>query len=291
MNIKTGMVVSSLFVFLIGFIIAHVCLSDTSGNGWFNKLRLYIYFPLTMWCLVYYLVCLCYAGYRLSLVWMWLLFALFGAVRITMIIMKMEGALPFVIPVFLKVVYYVVFTAGTIFFLVVEYKVVDDMTAYPPADLEYIVVLGAGLQGRQPSNPLKVRIKRAAEYMEENPDTILIASGGQGPTEIISEAECIKEQLTDVYGIDPDRIIMEQKSTNTIENLKYSLELIGDPEHSVGIVSNGFHEHRAMLIAGQAGYKNVTPVPSTTLLPVGVHYIVREFFGVVSLYLGLQGRV
>lgn len=291
MNIKTGMVVSSLFVFLIGFIIAHVCLSDTSGNGWFNKLRLYIYFPLTMWCLVYYLVCLCYAGYRLSLVWMWLLFALFGAVRITMIIMEMEGALPFVIPVFLKVVYYVVFTAGTIFFLVVEYKVVDDMTAYPPADLEYIVVLGAGLQGRQPSNPLKVRIKRAAEYMEENPDTILIASGGQGPTEIISEAECIKEQLTDVYGIDPDRIIMEQKSTNTIENLKYSLELIGDPEHSVGIVSNGFHEHRAMLIAGQAGYKNVTPVPSTTLLPVGVHYIVREFFGVVSLYLGLQGRV
>ena len=291
MNIKTGMVVSSLFVFLIGFIIAHVCLNDTSGNGWFNKLRLYIYFPLTMWCLVYYLVCLCYAGYRLSLVWMWLLFALFGAVRITMIIMEMEGALPFVIPVFLKVVYYVVFTAGTIFFLVVEYKVVDDMTAYPPADLEYIVVLGAGLQGRQPSNPLKVRIKRAAEYMEENPDTILIASGGQGPTEIISEAECIKEQLTDVYGIDPDRIIMEQKSTNTIENLKYSLELIGDPEHSVGIVSNGFHEHRAMLIAGQAGYKNVTPVPSTTLLPVGVHYIVREFFGVVSLYLGLQGRV
>ena len=291
MNIKTGMVVSSLFVFLIGFIIAHVCLNDTSGNGWFNKLRLYIYFPLTMWCLVYYLVCLCYAGYRLSLVWMWLLFALFGAVRITMIIMEMEGALPFVIPVFLEVVYYVVFTAGMIFFLVVEYKVVDDMTAYPPADLEYIVVLGAGLQGRQPSNPLKVRIKRAAEYMEENPDTILIASGGQGPTEIISEAECIKEQLTDVYGIDPDRIIMEQKSTNTIENLKYSLELIGDPEHSVGIVSNGFHEHRAMLIAGQAGYKNVTPVPATTLLPVGVHYIVREFFGVVSLYLGLQGRV
>ena len=291
MNIKNGMVLSSLFVFLIGFIIAHVCLSDTSGNGWFNKLRIYIYFPLTMWCLVYYLVCICYSGYRLSLVWMWLLFALFGGVRITMIMLEMEGVLPFTIPVLLKVIYYIVFTVGMVFFLVVEYKVVDAMTAYPPGNLEYIVVLGAGLRGRQPSNPLKVRIIRAAEYMEENPDTVLIASGGQGRTEIISEAECIKEQLTEVYGIDSDRIIMEQKSTNTIENLKYSLEIIGDPEQSVGIVSNGFHEYRAMLIAKQAGYKNVTPVPSTTLLPVGVHYIVREFFGVVSLYLGLQGGV
>ena len=291
MNIKTWMVVSSLFVFLIGFIIAHVCLSDTSGNGWFNKLRIYIYFPLTMWCLVYYFVCLCYAGYRLSLVWMWLLFALFGALRIAMIILEMEGVLPFSIPIAVKILYYIIFTVGTIFFLTVEYKVVDAMTAYPPSNLEYIVVLGAGLRGRQTSNPLKVRIVRAAEYMEENPDTILIASGGQGSTEIISEAECIKEQLTDVYGIDPERIIMEQKSTNTIENLKYSLEIIGDPEQSVGIVSNGFHEYRAMLIAEQAGYKNVTPVPSTTLLPVGVHYIVREFFGVVSLYLGLLGSV
>ena len=98
MNIKTGMVVSSLFVFLIGFIIAHVCLSDTSGNGWFNKLRIYIYFPLTMWCLVYYFVCLCYAGYRLSLVWMWLLFALFGAVRIVMIILNQKWKGCFLLP-------------------------------------------------------------------------------------------------------------------------------------------------------------------------------------------------
>jgi uncharacterized SAM-binding protein YcdF (DUF218 family) len=60
------------------------------------------------------------------------------------------------------------------------------------------------------------------------------------------------------------------------------MDIIGDPAASVGIITNSFHEYRAMQIALKAGYENVNKVPATTLLPVGIHYMVREFFGVVE---------
>ena len=80
------------------------------------------------------------------------------------------------------------------------------------------------------------------------------------------------------------RIILEDKSTDTEENLKNSLVIIGDEDAYVGIISNGFHEYRAMSIARNVGYNNVHSVPAVTLFPVGIHYTVREFFGMVEFY-------
>nr|WP_243108315.1 YdcF family protein [Butyrivibrio sp. X503] len=159
------------------------------------------------------------------------------------------------------------------------------MSAVPDKDLDYIILLGAGLNGTEPSNPYRVRIKRAGEYLSENEETIVIASGGQGEYEQISEAECAKRVLVRDYGIDESRIFLEEKSTDTHENLKFSLEIIGDPTARVGIVTNSFHEHRALAIAKKVGFENADPVPATTLLPVGIHYVVREFFGMVEFYL------
>ena len=115
------------------------------------------------------------------------------------------------------------------------------MNAEPEPKLEYVIVLGAGLNGSTPSNTLKKRIEEGYIYMSENPDTILIASGGQGFKESISEAECIKRELVKM-GISEDRIILEDRSTSTIENLKYSLMILGDPDAEVGIITNSFHE-------------------------------------------------
>ena len=90
--------------------------------------------------------------------------------------------------------------------------------------------------------------------MKNNKKTIAIASGGQGAGEDISEAESIKRGLLK-QGIDESRILLEDKSTDTVENIKYSKKLI--PKHlDTGlVVTNDFHLYRAKSIARDQGLK------------------------------------
>ena len=68
-------------------------------------------------------------------------------------------------------------------------------------------------------------------------------------------------------------------------HFKYSYEIIGDPNASVGVITNGFHELRALSIAKRTGFNNAYSVPAVTLYPVGIHYVVREFFGMMEYYI------
>ncbi|MBR6257560.1 MAG: YdcF family protein [Lachnospiraceae bacterium] len=283
--IKIIMLAASFVIAVAGMITAHMLLKKVKKHTFFDVLMVYVYTPAAIWSVVYFFVCVSYAGLRLSWVWLWPLIAAFCIVRIIMLKARLEESVHLRVPKALTVIYRICFAAGLVFFLYIESLVVKGMTAVPPDGLEYVIVLGAGLKGDEPTNTLRARIIKGAEYMKANPDTVLIASGGQGADELISEAECIRRQLTGVYGIDDSRILLEDRSTSTIENLKYSMEIIGDPHASTGIITNSFHEYRAMCIAQNAGYKNVSKVPATTLLPVGIHYVVREFFGVVEFML------
>ena len=92
-------------------------------------------------------------------------------------------------------------------------------------DLEYIVVLGAKVNGTAPSRTLRERIDAAATYLHENPNTIAVVSGGQGSDEGISEAQCIYNGLVQ-RGIASERIWLEDQATSTWENLSFSMELI-----------------------------------------------------------------
>jgi uncharacterized SAM-binding protein YcdF (DUF218 family) len=247
---------------------------------------MYAYFVLGIWSVLYFFTCLCYGGgLKLSWVWIWILIAAFSFTRVYMLKKKIDGMQRLRIPMMLVWLYRAVFIVVFTFFIVTEAKIIGGMTAEPRQNLDYVIVLGAGLHGTEPSNPYRVRIERAADYLKTNEGTVAVASGGQGKHEIISEAECAKRKLTEKYNIPENRIILEENSTDTEENLKYSLEIIGDPTKSVGIITNGFHELRAMSIAKKAGYENVSPVPAVTLMPVGIHYTVREFFGMLEFYL------
>ena len=61
--------------------------------------------------------------------------------------------------------------------------------------------------------------------MEENPETKAVLSGGKGDGESITEAQAMCNYLVE-HGIDRERLILEEKSTNTTENLKFSLGII-----------------------------------------------------------------
>lgn len=250
------------------------------GKPTFKKIVCAAYLLLIIWCILYFFTLIFYAGIFLSWLWIWILIGVCAAIRFIMLKRDIDNKSKFKIPIPIRIIYYSLYGISLAVFIYTEINVFAAMNAKPEDNLDYVIVLGAGVNGTTPSIPLVKRIERAKEYMYDNQDTLLIASGGQGFGESISEAECIKRELMGM-GIFPDRIILEDRSTSTIENLKYSLEIIDDPDANVGIITNSFHEYRAGLIAEKAGFTNAHSVPAVTLFPVGIHYMLREFFGIV----------
>lgn len=117
-----------------------------------------------------------------------------------------------------------------------------------------LIVLGCQVNGKKPSRMLRTRIEAAYDYLIKNPDTKCIVSGGKGANEGISEAQCMFNELTE-KGISPDRIYMEEQSTNTEENIKFSKEIIKreNLNENLAIVTNEFHELRSSIIAHKQG--------------------------------------
>ena len=154
-----------------------------------------------------------------------------------------------------------------------------------PSGSSTVIVLGCKVKGEVPSLMLGQRITAAYRYLEANPDAVCIASGGQGADELISEAECIKRVLVE-KGIPEERIILEDKSTSTDENIRFSIEKMTEYgiSGSVTIVTNEFHQLRARMIADKYGLETYSVSARTAryLLPT---YWLREWFGVVYQFL------
>lgn len=247
-----------------------------------KKVKAILYLLLSALCIGYFLVCVLYAGLALSWIWIWPLFAAFCFVRFWMLSRQIKGKTRIKIPLLFRILYSMCFVTGLVVFIYVESLVIGGMNTVPEQDLPYMIVLGAGIRGSAPTRPLLLRMQAAAEYLEDNPETIVIASGGQGPNEDLSEAQCIYEYLVE-KGVDPDRILLEDQSKSTEENIRNSFAMIPKDTEKVGILSNGFHIYRATRIAEKQGHDNVCGIPSRTLLPVGIHYTVREFFAIIKL--------
>jgi len=120
-----------------------------------------------------------------------------------------------------------------------------------------VVVLGSKVSGTTPSADLRARIKAAAAYLKANPQAKCIVSGGQGAGELVTEASAMKKGLV-LQGIDASRILVEDRSTTTVENLKNSLAVIKQNGLSsdLAIVTDEYHEFRAGKIAENLGAKS-----------------------------------
>lgn len=147
----------------------------------------------------------------------------------------------------------------------------------------HMVVLGAGVHGTVPSLSLRNRLDAACEYLKENPDVICVVSGGQGEGEDISEAQCMYEDLVK-SGIDPERIWMEDQSTSTEENLRFSLDLIeektGTRPTQIGVLSSEYHLLRAGMFGDKVGVEVFGIPAATSRLSMRINYFLREVAGV-----------
>lgn len=143
------------------------------------------------------------------------------------------------------------------------------------------VVLGCSVKGMEPSRVLKERLDAAYEYLSENEGALCILSGGQGSGEEITEAECMWRYLTE-NGIDGARLIREDTSTTTEENLRFSMRILKERgiEGDVTIVTSEFHEYRANETAKRLGITSYS-TPSRTFFVYLPTYYVRELYGIL----------
>ncbi|HIW57231.1 MAG TPA: YdcF family protein [Firmicutes bacterium] len=253
--------------------------------------RIIAKFELTLGavCFVYYFICAAYGGFGVPLLSIW---PTGGAVLIlkSLFCIKYDlgrrRALKFASVCFDCA--FIAFFAG---YAVFAGFATGDMNETPPDDCDCIIVLGAGVNGSEPSEALQNRIDAAYDYLISNPETFAVGSGGLGEDADISEGELIAESLIEM-GIPAGRVAYEDRSTTTVENMKFALEKIPDDAESVAVVSSGFHIFRAKLILSNYTGMRVYGAAATGADILSPHYILREYIVfIIDILLGNYGVV
>ena len=228
--------------------------------------------------------CLIYCGGIAILgfgTWFFLIWGCLGLMCLVLAaILRSEGLMA-AIPGWIKGLCCGIFLAGLLLFGTVEGMILSQYTAQAKPGADYCIVLGAQWKTTGPSEVLRRRLDKAAAYLMENPDTKVIVSGGQGSNEIMPEAAGMRDYLVNA-GIEEECILVEDRSSNTYENLIFSGEFLDPVNAKVVIVTNNFHVFRALGIARKQGYANVEGLAASSVLGMGPNNLLREFLGVLK---------
>jgi len=179
--------------------------------------------------------------------------------------------------IYLTITYLECILVGTIIIAIKSIKTKVDYNK------DYIIILGCKIKKDGTLTPLlKGRVDRALEFRNKQlestgKDLIFIPSGGKGNDEVISEAEAIKNYLLE-QGINKNNIIVEDKSKNTYENIKFSNKLIDKKNANICFSTTNYHVLRAGLIATEQGLK-IEGIGSKTKSYFWINAFIREFIG------------
>lgn len=161
-------------------------------------------------------------------------------------------------------------------------------------DEKAIIVLGAGLKGENVSDVLRRRLAAAKDAFDENPNAVIVVTGGQGPQEVIPEALAMQRWLL-ANGVPEDKIILEDKSTSTEENLLFARALLEDAGISanepVAVVSNAFHCYRAGQYAKKLGFSNARTIPASMNMGSLLPSYMREVFAILYMWVFKHGSI
>lgn len=239
-----------------------------------------LFLILAVLCIGYYLAQGFGVRFGQSLDFMWLVLAFAFLSRFLCVRHMINTGSPSPLPSVLVKLIHIGFSIFLVSFIAIETIIVSAFSQTVPANLDYIIVLGAKVNGTTPGGALRNRIQVAYEYWHKNPETLIIASGGQGDDEGISEAECIFNELTK-KGVPAKSIILEDESTSTYENMRNSVKLFAKEQPKVGIVTNNFHIYRAMKLAKATDAADFYGIKVATSLISFPHYMLREYFGII----------
>ena len=227
-------------------------------------------------CILYCLSILLFTGHGTNFFLIW------GIAGVLFLLWAWQGSrLLRIMPAWMKKTLCILGILGIMVFIIIEGMVIGSFWKRGKAGLDYIIVLGAQLKESGPSYVLQQRLDAAYHYLIQNENTIVIVSGGQGSNELSTEAQGMYDYLVG-RGIAPQRIIKEEASRNTYENILFSGQLFDMEEAEVGIVTSNFHVFRALCLARAAGYQIVCGIAARSHFGVLPNNMLREFFGVLK---------
>lgn len=255
-----------------------------------------------LFCVVYYVILTVYAGFSVSFSLIWpalaTVFVLLAAGL--HFLRRHEGRAPSWI--FISTA--TVCMAGFVIFAVTEALIAFHAFTATRQAADYVIVLGARVKDREISRSLKRRLDRAVEYAEANPNTVLVLSGGQGKDEPVSEARAMYEYL-EYNGVAPERLLLEDQSSNTAQNITFSRKVIERQEFykaqsaqarlqeyyqersqedpvRIAVLTSDYHLFRAKSIARKQGLSGVTGIAASGDPVLAIHMWVRECFAVLK---------
>ena len=186
------------------------------------------------------------------------------------------------VPKAVRYVFRALVALGLAIFIICQGCILTQFFSKGEPEADYIIVLGAQMRDWGPSVVYKARLDSAIEYLNDNPDTKVIVTGGQGANESVSEGEGGKTYLLE-QGIAEDRIIVESKSLDTNQNISNALNLVEvTADMKIGIVTNNFHVFRGVMIAKRYTDADVTGIAAFTEYQYLPNNMVRETFGILK---------
>lgn len=198
--------------------------------------------------------------------------------------LKTKASILAKIPLFLRCLILSLCGAMLILFIVLEGLIITQGEQNYHGKSDYIIILGAQINGNKISLSLKYRLDAGLELYKKNPDAIFVVSGGKGAKEQKSEAQFMYDYLSE-HGVSEQQIIMEDRSTNTYENLLFSKQLLDQyttsDDYEVTIVTNAFHTYRSKYLAEKIGFNANTYGAKMHTISIPNFYI-REFFGLIK---------
>ncbi len=243
-----------------------------------KKVFICIWLILAIFCLIYgILVRMTGSGTPFFMVWLatGVLFLLFAVLVWTDLWSRFPTAI--------HILFGIAVIAFLVLFFILEGRILSGFHEKGKENLDYIIVLGAQVREDGPSPVLAYRLERAVDYLEENPETICIVSGGKGYNEPCTEAEAMAAYLAE-RGIPEERVIQEKEATTTKENIRFSMSFM-KPDASVGIVTNNFHVYRSLRIAEDQGLDDFCGIAAGSRRFYLPNNMYREFFALGKYYL------
>lgn len=162
-------------------------------------------------------------------------------------------------------------------------------------DPKIMVILGCQVKPWGPSILLRDRLDTALDYLQEHPGMTVVVSGGQGPDEPESEAQCMAGYLTE-HGVGEEQILLEDQSHNTDQNLRNTIGLLAeqgyDTTGDILVVSNGFHLTRVRMLWSRAAggtYSLSTLAAPSSHGPSRLKMYIREPLALVKSFVFDRG--
>lgn len=248
-----------------------------SYHRWFSILCI----TIGCLCLLYYLyLSIVYGLNRIVFSWLFLCTGFLLVVFSALALFKQKHILSY-LPNILQRIFLVLITCGILVFSILSSCIIYQGAHRSEQTGEAALILGAQLNGSSISRLLRYRLESGLQYAKDHPHAYIIVSGGQGELEACSEAKAMKDYLVQ-HGVSASRILVEDASMNTQQNLAYSKKLMKQYQiANVSIITNDFHMFRAGIIARQQAIPYYA-YPARSDLDLAPNFILRECFGAIK---------